>query len=120
MIERNLCKEADCSASCCHDMRLSGNIPEEQIKNYFPDATKIPSTDLFERIPDGVYYAETGTQFYSIRLVGPCPNLLENSDCGIYEDRPVACKRMMIGGDYCSNARIKDGLLPIEVVIQKY
>ncbi len=99
-------------------MEIKGNIPEKTIREIFPNAIKTDLYTLLEMTYKGVYFSETGTQFYKIRMIGPCPNLDKDSVCQIYPERPVACKRLVIGDDYCRKARATDGLLSIELAHQ--
>ena len=104
MTERNLCKDAGCAAACCRDMWLR---VKKDLSDYFPRATEIPYDDLHEKLPDGTYFARSAGVYW-VRIVGPCENLLPDSNCAIYENRPSDCKNLPIGSDECIKARRRD------------
>jgi len=103
MVERNLCKEAGCAAACCGDFWPKVG---KDVKSYFPKAQEIPYEDLHERLPDGTYFS-VREDVYWVRIVGPCENLLPDSNCSIYENRPSDCKNLQIRSDECFSARIE-------------
>jgi len=107
MVERNLCQDAGCSASCCHDMWLR---VRKDLMDFFPEAEEIPYTDLHERLDDGTYFARSAGVYW-VRIVGRCENLQENNECAIYGNQPSDCKNLQIASDECVKARRRDSLL---------
>lgn len=119
MKERNLCNEAGCSASCCRDSYFSASYPESKVLGWFPEAKKVSKHDLNERLPQGVYYSKGLYGNSRVRIVGVCPNLGEDNNCQIYEDRPADCANLEIDSKACSDFRSRDeqnrsDLIPLE------
>jgi Fe-S-cluster containining protein len=77
---------SDCEAVCC---RLTVVL--------MPD-DHVPA-ELVERDPHGVDVLKRGTDGWCIAVdrTRMC--------CSIYEQRPAACRRVVMGGDYCCAVR---------------
>ena len=98
MPERNLCKEAGCSAACCRDVYFADVYFVRKVLNVFPEAKKV--RDITKPIERGVYYDNfLGTA--TVRIAGTCPHLNSDGNCSIYGRRLKGCEDLSIGSDNC-------------------
>ena len=102
-IERNLCMEAGCLSSCCHDMKF---FMIDKPTDYFQNSQKMPENSNGQVLKKGVYFSISGGQ-YKVTIIGDCPNLNEKM-CSIYSNRPPGCKKLRIGLKNCLQARERD------------
>ena len=103
-IERNLCIEAGCLSSCCHDMKF---FMIEKPTDYFQNPQKMPDNTNGGTLKEGVYFSVSGGQ-YKVIIIGKCPNLNKEA-CNIYSNRPPGCNKLRIGSKNCQQARERDG-----------
>lgn len=102
-IERNLCKENGCPASCCHDMSF---FMIDNPSNYFQNPQKMPDKTNGQPLKNCVYFSVSGGQ-YKVIIIGICPNL-SNNECAIYPNHPPGCKKLEIDSRNCHQARTRD------------
>jgi Fe-S-cluster containining protein len=74
------------------------------VTDSFPEAREVPYYNLGDLSLPGVYYVKFRERFL-VRIVGKCPNLGEDLNCGIYETRPEGCRNFEKDGKYCLDAR---------------
>lgn len=101
-------------------MVFKGSLTPETIEATFPGATKVTPDSINDNKPEGVYFAETGTYFFTIRVVGACPKLADDMSCEIYEERPTACRRLLVGESECNKARKKENIIRKESSLAGY
>ena len=100
-MERNLCKEAGCSAACCMGATFQCYYPVEKILEWFPDAIKVGDSDLPDIWVRGVYYEVNKYGRGLVRIIGNCPNLDPVNNCLIYKNRPPDCANLGIISESC-------------------
>lgn len=113
-----------CKAACCRDT-VFYRLPKEELPKFTRHAKyveKCSPEDLMDTVSkkvhvrDGVYYAE-GEDVLMVGINGPCPNLQRDNSCGIYDERPIACRKLDVGSEECRKDRRAMGLKPLENVI---
>lgn len=123
----NPCIELCERSSCCRDMffqylnkkQLRKLIPEDTHAVQFNSADDIPYKKDLKFMRRGVYYAKSGKSgYYTATIAGPCPNLGENGECTIYKQRPTPCRKYKSKSEDCNKVRHRDGLAPIQELIQ--
>jgi Fe-S-cluster containining protein len=98
MPERNRCKEAGCSAACCHDAYFRSLYFVKNVLKWFPEAKKV--TCLDRAVGDGVYH-KSFLGIARIRIIGLCPNLNSDGNCAIYDSRPKDCRDLDVSSKGC-------------------
>jgi len=120
----NPCLDQCPQSSCCRDMHFLYLTPNElskfiQNNNYskeFDSEMDIPLKGKFDFLRNGVYFAKrTSGDNYRALIAGPCPNLDENGECTIYEERPIPCSRFEVGSKNCNSARNRDRLQTLKI-----
>jgi len=96
----------DCGA-CCVTYRVSFYWAEA-------DALGLPE-HLTEQLTP-VYGCMAGTNRAQPRCVLLKGEVGREVACGDYERRPSACREVQAGDDKCRKARLRHGMLPLEVV----
>ena len=107
-----------CKGACCINVALF-NITPGELALFSKIVRKPTADDVLDavfQIParDGVYVATNGSGMNIVGIKGNCPNLLPSGECGIYDERPEACRNLVVGGQDCRSARRKAGLGPLE------
>lgn len=112
---KNLCAEIGCSA-CCKDITLEYLSDKDRVTLTPPGTTIIPVVDI-ESLPiqaRDARISSTGTvilfhrredRVNFVEIVGACPNLLTDGSCGVYDNRPWACRNFKFEGDKCMSMR---------------
>lgn len=104
MVERNPCNEAGCQAACCFGSWFNHPYKEKAILKLFPTAKKVSYSKFQKELDPGVYYYKfLGVS--TVRIVGRCPNLGEDSSCLIHDNLPPDCRNLAVGSRECSNFR---------------
>jgi len=97
-----LCSICPKPGDCCKDFRL---YQKGEIKTFWKDEGIWPVFDFLRdmRLPfnpktiDTENINEEGKAYIS--WLFDCPKLLPDGRCGIYDDRPVLCRRFIAGTD---------------------
>nr|MBI5455357.1 YkgJ family cysteine cluster protein [Candidatus Levybacteria bacterium] len=103
-------------------------LSKKQLKTLTPENTHVVKFDSVLDLPsrkdlkfmqNGVYYAESAeSSYYAAAIAGPCANLGQDGECLVYQERPTHCRRFETGSSDCDKARQKDGLVPVQELIQ--
>lgn len=114
------CKGACCRNAVLHDMTdaefevVASNSPiRSREKNY----SAILTTVYHSQLRNGIYFITNEDGTHDVGIKGNCPNLLPNGACGIYEERPSACRSLEVGDSGCRFAREKLRMKPLGKVI---
>jgi Fe-S-cluster containining protein len=108
-----------CNGACCRNMMFPKISKEDTAKLIHQDtySSEVPTVgelyDIFDEIyakPQGVYYTELASDSNAAFLVGDCPNLQPDRSCGIYENRPEACRNFEAESTSCTRVRRREGL----------
>lgn len=92
--------------ACCHEYRVEFSVYELQsMGGLVPDA-------LAHEV-NGNRWRMNGTARRPVRCDALTGCLGETSVCGIYEQRPSACRSFEMGGERCNEARARHGLAPL-------
>jgi hypothetical protein len=110
MPERNICHDLGCKGICCGNDYGYVPVSKEWFLKAFPRATEVHSEeDTLEKIQKGIngvyYFADRGWLYFSIS--GICPNLSEDSECRIHNQRflPRFCVNMIPDSAECHEAQ---------------
>jgi Fe-S-cluster containining protein len=102
-MKENLCHLAGCTeASCCHGAYFFNSYRQKELLRLFPDAIQVKS--LSAQTEPGVYY-DKFIGLCMVRIVGACPHLTPENECGIYEHRPRDCRTLPVSSRACSEFR---------------
>lgn len=110
-----------CKGACCRRFVLFNVTGDELV--LFPQAKPVQTVN---KVLDDAFQSE-GSKKVSfvtnnngmsvIGVVGSCPNLLPNGACGVYEERPNACRSLEVGDSGCRSARKESRMKPLGKVI---
>ena len=92
--------------ACCASFRVDFSVYETQSEGgSVPDGLWVPVTDNISRL--------RGTDHGRPRCAALSGRIGAKATCGIYEWRPSPCREFEEGGEACSQARRRHGLVPL-------
>jgi hypothetical protein len=111
MKEINKCLESGCRGGCCQNITIYD--AEDVILKTFPKAIEVSVWKLAKAIngelTNGVYYQYDGRDpvpgMAIARIVGPCPNRLNNGNCKNYHSCSYAAENYKIDSPQCNLIR---------------
>lgn len=114
-----------CKGICCKNVVFLGmtDAELEVIVGNSPVRSREASySDIFtvvfhSQLRNGVYFIPDEKGTYVVGMKGSCPNLLPDGACGVYEQRPNACRNFEVDAESCRSARGKLRMRPLGKII---